>query len=174
MTELAPIEFVIPGTPRPKSNQKVIAKRPDGSWKVMNDERTRVAENDFAAQAAVHAPRTPWESPVRLEIEYVFQIPWSWPDWQKVAALRGEYRHVTRADCENLTKLAKDAMQGLFFKNDAQVCEEHAQKSYGMDEETRVRLIPLPQAKKPIGAKNTKDLSEIEARAIYEARRHVR
>jgi len=171
VTDLQPITFVVLGTPRPKSNQKVIAKRPDGSWKVMNDERTRKAENDFASQAGAHAPRTPWECPVRLEIEYVFQIPWSWPDWQKVAALQGEYKHVTRNDVENCTKLAKDAMQGLFFKNDAQVCEEHASKSYGMDEETRVLLIPLAQAKKPIGAKNTKDLTEIEARVLYETHR---
>lgn len=167
-TEHAPIEFVIAGMPKPKSNQKVIAKRPDGSWKVMNDTSTRAAENDFAGQSAAHAPRTPWECPLRLEVMYVFPVPWSWPDWQKIAGLKGEYRHVSAPDLENCSKLIKDAMQGLFYKNDSQVCEESVKKRYGMEEETRVRLIPLAQAKKPVGAKGTKNLSEIEARQIYE------
>ena len=47
------------------------------------------------------------------------------------AALRGEYRPVTRPDVDNVAKNILDALKGTIFKDDAQVVDLHVSKYYG-------------------------------------------
>ena len=70
--------------------------------------------------------RRPEEGPVAMHIDFLFEVPKSWSKKRKAAAKW----HTSRPDIDNLQKGIKDALNGIAYKDDSQVCQVTARKQY--------------------------------------------
>lgn len=66
------------------------------------------------------------EKPISMQIEFFFTIPKSWTKKKKESALW----HTSKPDSDNLIKGVKDALNGIAYLDDAQVCSISATKKY--------------------------------------------
>jgi Holliday junction resolvase RusA-like endonuclease len=101
-----------------------------GSARIFTDERTRKYESQlrFAAQQEM-AGRSPTPQPVTVTVEARFQIPTTWSEKKRKAALAGHIWPTVRPDCENLIK-ALDAFNGVVWIDDKQIIAETVHKIY--------------------------------------------
>lgn len=82
-------------------------------------------------------------SPVALDITFFMPIPKSTSKTKKKQMENGLISHMCKPDLDNLQKFIIDCMNGLVFKDDAQIVEIRAKKIYANKTGTLVRLFPL-------------------------------
>lgn len=118
--------FTIPGEPvakaRPRVTRAGITYTPA---KTVNYE-TLVKEL-FCVTYPDHAPVV---VPVKMLLKAYFGIPASWSKKKQQAALYGRIRPTKKPDWDNLGKLVSDALNGLAYRDDAQIVEATAAKFY--------------------------------------------
>lgn len=100
---------------------------------------------------AWHAKRAwgdarPLTGPLVVRVIAVFGIPPSWPDKLKAAARESRVMHVQDPDLDQLVKQVKDALKGIAYVDDNQVCGyPNSAKRYGGPERTDIVIEALPQ-----------------------------
>ncbi len=133
------LEFVIPGVPmawaRAGSN---------GSQRF-----TAAPHRDYKRATALLAKRAMagrelFTGPVAIALTAVFEPPASWTKKARAAALAGEAVPVVKPDWDNLGKIVSDAMNGVVYKDDAQIFDAHVGKRYG--EMARVEVAVIGRA----------------------------
>jgi Holliday junction resolvase RusA-like endonuclease len=135
------ITFTVFGVPVPKARARVSAAlKKNGRRYTYTPERTRKAELDFITQAAIHAPETPFSGPITLSAAFHMPIPKSWPKWRKDEAMEYNIRPTCKPDIDNLVKLTMDAMNGIFWHDDAQIVSISATKCYSDDPRIAIYL----------------------------------
>ena len=75
---------------------------------------------------------------VKFSIVEYRAIPKSWSKGKRAAALCGGIQPLVKPDTDNILKGIKDALTGVFWKDDAQVVKEYIEKVY--DAEPRVTV----------------------------------
>tara|TARA_R110000744_G_scaffold2592_8_gene10334 strand:- start:1570 stop:2052 length:483 start_codon:yes stop_codon:yes gene_type:complete len=75
--------------------------------------------------------------PVRLVVRIVHEVPVSWPKWKRAAAEAGLYSP-TQGDLDNKTKAISDALNGIAYMDDCQICNLDAEMTYGASESIKV------------------------------------
>lgn len=75
---------------------------------------------EFAAPLFV----SPLDGPIKLTIEFYLPRP------KALKKPEGRIRHTKRPDLDNLIKAIKDALNGLAWHDDSQVCETISKKYY--------------------------------------------
>lgn len=135
-------EFSIPGAPIPKgrARSRIVAKGGASFARHYTPAKTRVAEATLAARVMQFCPPWPLSGPIELSVEFMLPIPPSWSKRKRSAALHGELQHTSRPDLDNLLKLLKDALNGLFWIDDRQIVSVAAAKSYAEVPCTAVRI----------------------------------
>ena len=89
---------------------------------VYDGEEVAAARSKLTAHLAAFRPSEPLTGPVSLLVKWCFPLD------EGGRHHNGEWR-TTRPDTDNVQKLLKDCMTGLgFWRDDAQVCSEVAQK----------------------------------------------
>lgn len=110
--------------PRTTAQQKRIAgRRPDGRPYFYDGNRLSKARGALQAALHEHVPDEPMQGCLALTVHWVFSTPdkKKWDTWK-----------TTRPDTDNLQKMLKDEMTRMgFWKDDAQVCVEYVDKSWG-------------------------------------------
>lgn len=99
----------------------------------------------FEARVADAAARAmegcaPFEGPLRVECRAVYLHPASWSGKKKARAVW----KTSKPDADNIGKIAKDAMNKIVFRDDAQVAELLVQKKYGPVAKFVVVVTELP------------------------------
>jgi len=127
-------KIVVMGEPVPKGRPRVAIR---GRFPVFyTPKETREAEDDFVKQAVKSGkPGFPTEGPVSINIRFYKKRPKSKP--------KGERHWTSKPDLDNLVKLVLDAMNKIFFKDDAQVVQITAFKEYDEVPRTEVIIIEL-------------------------------
>ena len=77
------------------------------------------------AYKSVHGT-TQTEKPIFMKLEFFFKIPKSWSKKKKDSA----NWHISRPDGDNLAKSIKDALNGVAYRDDSQVCFLQVRKQY--------------------------------------------
>lgn len=77
---------------------------------------------------------------VAVEITAYFPIPASWAKYKKRAALAGGILPETKPDWDNIGKIITDALNGLAYRDDAQVVTAIVSKRYAKRAHVVVRL----------------------------------
>jgi Holliday junction resolvase RusA-like endonuclease len=124
------ISFTVPGEPVAKGRAKVTTI--NGFARMYTPTKTVSYESTvalFASQAM--AGRKPLDGPVSLSVHAVFAIPASWTKKRLQAHLVSPEYVVKRPDGDNLLKAVSDALNGICFKDDAQVADGRVIKVYG-------------------------------------------
>lgn len=88
----------------------------------------------FCRRAMSGAP--PIEGAIELSIAATYLRP---------KARRDDVWKTSRPDADNLSKLIKDALNTVAWRDDAQVCSLHVWKRYGDVAQVAVRIVELPQ-----------------------------
>lgn len=76
--------------------------------------------------------------PIAIEINFMFKIPKSWP---KKKADNAKL-HTSKPDLDNLEKAICDAMNGIVYKDDSQICMKQTKKVWGEKDEITVKIGP--------------------------------
>lgn len=80
--------------------------------------------------------KKPITHPVSINIEFFFEIPKSWTKKKKAAAKW----HTSKPDVDNLCKSVLDALNGIAFKDDSQVCMIQAKKQYAQQSCVKIEI----------------------------------
>lgn len=129
--------FTVPGHPSPKARARVTR-----SGRAYTPKPTQLAEGKvLECYLADWRGLDPIVGPVSINIIAAFAVPPSWSRKKREAA---DY-HVSRPDADNVQKLVLDALNGVAFIDDSQVCELHMTKRYEANECIRVRIEALGQ-----------------------------
>jgi len=98
---------------------------------------------DFLAKVQNMKPKYPIEGPISLSCEFYVDHP-------KSHYRSGQYSNelkpgtdvwrVKRPDIDNYVKLVLDALNGVFYKDDSQVCHIEAIKKYSKNPRTVIQL----------------------------------
>jgi|Deesub1362A_J573_1020465.scaffolds.fasta_scaffold04192_5 crossover junction endodeoxyribonuclease RusA len=127
------IEFFVPGVPKPAGSKRAF-KTKTGKV-VMVDASGKAGEDwrgDLKKFALEHCPE-PLEGPVDLMVIFVMPRPkshlGSGRNASKVKPSAPD-RHTTRPDVTKLLRAVEDALTGICWKDDAQICLQRAAKIY--------------------------------------------
>jgi len=100
--------------------------------------RTRDYERAVREMAEVFVAGPPVDFPIALSVQIVHEVPKSWPQWKRDLALAKKI-YPTRGDLDNKVKAISDALNGIVFIDDVQVCQLSAKMDYGQSELIVVR-----------------------------------
>lgn len=84
------------------------------------------------------AGRAPIETPVAVHISAVWPWPKSWSE--KKRKIAGAHWKTSKPDADNVGKLVNDAINGIVWRDDAQVTNLVVRKTYGMTPATHVNV----------------------------------
>lgn len=122
--------FVVPGNPAGKARPRM-----SKTGHVYTPSGTRQREKEIAALAKEAMTRDchqrPFSGPVEVRIVARYPIPKSFTKAQRAAALKGEIFPTVKPDFDNVQKMACDAMNGVVYADDKQVCSAYISKRYG-------------------------------------------
>lgn len=132
------VKFVIPGKPaawqRARSNGKVRFDSPEQS-------RNKLTIGQIGSHAM--AGRPPLEGPLDVSVAAYWQWPKSMS--QKKRRAYGSQYFTARPDSDNVMKLLGDALNGIVWRDDAQIVRMTVFKSYGLTPQTVVRVLALTE-----------------------------
>jgi len=126
------ISFVLPGEAVPFARAgggKTVARFTPAK------QRSAMGAVKLFCQRAM-AGALPLDGPVELAICATYLRP---------KARRDDVWKTSRPDADNISKLIKDALNTVAWRDDAQVCSLHVWKRYGNVASVSVRIVELPQ-----------------------------
>lgn len=123
------VTFTVPGPPRGKARPRVVRGR-NGGIHAYTPEGTAAQERRVRAAYTAAGGGLHGGAYIRLEIMAGFPVPESAPKAKRAAMLAGEIRPAKKPDWDNIGKLVADALNGLAYRDDAQVVEAYVAKRY--------------------------------------------
>lgn len=136
---MEPVIIELPGVIRGKGRPRFVR----ATGRSYTPEQTRSYEA-VLKMAAIEAmgDRLPLLGPVRLYMEAVFEPAASMPKKKRLAALIGGLFPTKKPDADNIVKLT-DALNGVVWKDDAQVVDVRLCKVFGPRPILRIRVEAL-------------------------------
>ena len=117
------ISFFVPGVPVPR-------KAPTfGNGHAYHDDRQHGWKDTIHAYALANRPPRPYAGPVRMVVEFYM-----------VGKGKKGY-HTDRPDFDNLCKITMDALTGVVFRDDSQVCDIHVVKRWDDVSESGISIL---------------------------------
>jgi len=105
--------------------------------------KTRKYQKIVARLAAMVAPSKPWAGPLEVRLLVEREPLKSWSKTKTAAALRGEVCPTTKPDNDNVSKSVCDAMTGIVYVDDAQICRLLVVKRYAEEARVVVNVIQI-------------------------------
>jgi len=138
-----PVTITAYGTPQP-AGSKTAGRTRDGRTFVRDSNKNAAAWKHTIAQAAgqVMNGRELLDGPLRLAVVFHLARPKS--HHGKRGLLPSAPRHPTvRPDTTKLLRAAEDALQGIVYRDDAQIVQQLAAKRYGTPERVEITVTPI-------------------------------
>ena len=127
--------IVIPGEPVGKQRPRVTRH---GTY---TPKKTKAYEDVVKLLYRHHYGENPsYEGAVALDITAVFSVPKSWSKRKREMALSGMVRP-HKPDFDNIAKIISDALNGIAYKDDAQVYRCTVEKMYGEEPKVIVKVM---------------------------------
>lgn len=120
------IEFTVPGEPQGKARPRVTR------YGVYTPKKT-VEYEKAIKNAFLSAGGRRTESPVKLSITAYYKIPKSASKANEQKMLSDELLPCKKPDLDNIAKCVCDALNGVAYKDDAQVCSLNVKKRYSRE-----------------------------------------
>lgn len=123
--------FFVPCTPVGKARPRVVRGHAFTPQKTRDCEaQIRAAFLQAAAEERLDHPKIERPRAIEVSLEIQMPIPKSWPEKRRLPALFGEIRPISRPDADNLAKTVLDALNGIAWDDDSQVCVLLVEKRY--------------------------------------------
>jgi len=123
------IKFQVLGNPQAQKRHRSSSR---GKF-IHNYDPSAKDKKDFLLQAMPYKPKIPPTSPIYLTVWFCMPRPKSHYGTGKnqgVVKDSAPTWHTARPDIDNLFKLMADSLNGVFWKDDSQICSVIAQKLY--------------------------------------------
>lgn len=126
-----PVKFEVLGTPVGKSRPKFSTV--NGHAVAYTPKKTANYETlvRLSYQQQIGAFMFDKDKPLRAIIRAFFPIPKSASKKKREQMEAGKIRHTKKCDADNIAKACLDALNGIAFYDDSQVCELSISKFYG-------------------------------------------
>ncbi|WP_194285593.1 RusA family crossover junction endodeoxyribonuclease [Komagataeibacter medellinensis] len=134
--EAAGFTIVIPGIARGKGRPRF------SNGRTYTDAKTRNAEAWIRQCAIEQVGHLYLECPLSVEMTIDVVVPKSWPKAKREAAQVGELRATGKPDLDNCFKMC-DALNGIVWKDDAQIVEATISRRYADVPRTILKVTPL-------------------------------
>lgn len=134
------IAFTVPGVPKGKGRPRFARS---GNRIITYTPPDTVAYENGVKAAALSAMRgkSPYDVPCEVRMMAVFPIPESWPEAKKREARLDRLWPTKKPDADNILKTVCDALNGIVWKDDAQVVQASVEKIYGTDPRVEVFVV---------------------------------
>jgi len=130
-------EIVIPGPAKGKGRPRF------GGGRTFTDKGTQIAEAWIKHCAIQQVGHLALECPVAVKMVIDVMPAASWSKKKRDAALSGALQATGKPDVDNASKLALDALNGIVWRDDAQVCDLHVSRRYAPIAQTTMTITPL-------------------------------
>ena len=133
-----PLVIVVPGAMRGKGRPRFA--RMGKGVRAFTDAATANAETWVKACAIEQVGQPMLATALAMNVSVIVPIPRSWPKKRQEQARRGELLPTGKPDLDNIVKLIADALNGIVWHDDAQVCALSTTKAYGDEPQTTIRV----------------------------------
>lgn len=138
---MSAINFTIPGPPQGKARPRVVRAKSGISLTYTPDKTVRYEElTRIRYRAAARGFKFADDAQVGIQITARYPIPKSKSKRVKAAMLAGQIRPAKKPDCDNIVKIVCDALNGIAYRDDAQIVLAQVEKEYDDEPKTFVRL----------------------------------
>lgn len=108
--------------------------------------KTEKFENLVRLAYSLQQPdRKPADGPIELTVRAYFRIPTSWSKKKQAEAATEQMKKISKPDLDNCLKAVQDGLNGVAWKDDAQVADTHTSKRYS----TRPRVDIIIETEDP-------------------------
>ncbi|GBQ14430.1 RusA family crossover junction endodeoxyribonuclease [Acetobacter cibinongensis] len=138
-TEIAPpvYRIVVPGLLRAKGRPRF------GNGRTFTDAKTVQAEKHIQRHAMEQIGKPCLTGPLHVSLTISITPPPSWSRKKTADALAGHILPTSRPDIDNQMKTAADALNGIVWKDDAQIVDAILSRRYGPESATVIEVRPL-------------------------------
>lgn len=132
--------FEVPGTPRGKQRPRVV--RQNGRTISFTPDQTVQYENlvRWCYKTAENSKRFPDDMPLKVIINAYYEIPKSASKKKRAQMIDGELRPTKKPDADNIAKIICDALNGIAYRDDAQVVTCIINKRYSEEPSVSVEI----------------------------------
>ena len=147
------ISFFVPGEPRPTARARTFTNKkgfiqtitdPSGKVKPWREKIARAAKGTPCQKDGNNAPLVPWTGPCTITVVFYFKRPPSHFTTKDELSAEGKRRRAPMGgvgDLDNLYRGVADALEGVVYKRDGQICCATLLKRYcGGDEPEGVHV----------------------------------
>ncbi len=134
-TRLRMFIFEIHSTPKPQK-QTCLGKH--GCY-----DPSKMTKKHIQWQIAPHAPKELMLGPIELHLTFYMPIPKQKKGTERQAMLNNAYKHFIRPDIDNLAYIVTNAMKGIVYKDDSQICIMRLEKLYGDSPKTVIKVMEI-------------------------------
>lgn len=135
------ISFTVYGTPVPQGSMKPFYNKHLGHAILTSDNkklkpwRQEVALTATCAMGEAHTPMIRKPEAIFLEANFYFSKPKS--------VKKTITQKTTKPDADKLLRSLGDALTGICFEDDSQICEVHVRKLFGVPERAEIRVTQI-------------------------------
>lgn len=137
------LQFDIPGEPKGKARPRFA--RMGGHVRTFTPKETESYENLVKLCARMHmngaAPCD--DGALRMQVKAYFSIPKSFSNKKHQAAIQGALLPTKKPDADNILKIIADALNGIVYRDDAQIAAANVEKHYSTTPRVEVCLWKL-------------------------------
>jgi len=87
-------------------------------------------KSEYIRQVRRQYSAEPLEGALSIDLRFYMSLPASWSRAKKNRATDNEIMHTSKPDIDNMCKAAIDALKGIVFADDNQICQLYAKKVY--------------------------------------------
>ena len=135
------VTFTIPGQPKGKMRPKVTVQ--GGYAHAYTPKETTNDESYVKVMYQICKDKAFLEGAIRADIVAYFPIPKSTSKKSRALMLAGEIKYTKKVDCDNLAKIVLDSLNGIAYKDDAQIFELSVKKLYADEPRVVVTLTEV-------------------------------
>ena len=128
---MEPFELIFPINPKPKPRARTFVDK-FGRMRATPKASRKRYENILAQMARLRYKNKPMEGPLRVDVIFFIVRPKK-PKFKNFPAVR--------PDIDNYQKAFLDAMQGIIFLDDSQICGGECWKKYSEKEKGYIKAI---------------------------------
>jgi len=104
---------------------------------------SKMTKKHIQWQIAPHAPKEPLSGAVEVHLTFYMPIPKQMRGIERQAMVNNLAKHYKRPDIDNLAYIVTNAMKGIVYRDDAQICRMVLEKLYGEQPKTVIKVMEV-------------------------------